>query len=256
MGDFTSVFDEAGFSAEQAAADRAMAQAKQASLDLQTYYLNAAESEDDFNYRLAMAEGELTKAANSAGVSVHALIAEHTKEFGLLMEARRVQASMPALPDQADDDHDSDDRTSWERWGDQPLHEMDPGDAQDNWYRGDYLANLQSIRTALAEGVDPLEWIEEEGQGEGQPEKPSQSGQSAWQEGYEGSDNGIGRTAAAPVQDGLFDAPSKPTQTPLDIPDQYGRRWSDDDGESKPPRNPGLESLPPLRPWWGPRRRA
>lgn len=41
-----------------------------------------------------------------------------------------------------------------------------------------------------------------------------------------------------------------------DIPDQYGRRWSDDDGESKPPPNPGVASLPPLRPWWGPRRRA
>ena len=36
-----------------------------------------------------------------------------------------------------------------------------------------------------------------------------------------------------------------------DIPDQYRRRW-DDDGESPPPRNPGLADLPPLRPHWGP----
>jgi hypothetical protein len=39
-----------------------------------------------------------------------------------------------------------------------------------------------------------------------------------------------------------------------DIPDQYGRRWDGDDGESRPPRNPGLADLPPLRPNWGPDR--
>jgi hypothetical protein len=37
-----------------------------------------------------------------------------------------------------------------------------------------------------------------------------------------------------------------------DIPDQYRRRWDDDGGESRPPRNPGLADLPPLRPHWGP----
>lgn len=39
-----------------------------------------------------------------------------------------------------------------------------------------------------------------------------------------------------------------------DIPDQYGRRWADDDGESTPPRAPSnvLEDLPPIFPWWGP----
>ncbi len=35
------------------------------------------------------------------------------------------------------------------------------------------------------------------------------------------------------------------------IPDQYGRRWDGDDGESPPPANPGVSDLPPLRPWWG-----
>ena len=39
-----------------------------------------------------------------------------------------------------------------------------------------------------------------------------------------------------------------------DIPDQYRRRWDDDDGESAPPGNPGLADLPPLRPQWGPDR--
>jgi len=37
-----------------------------------------------------------------------------------------------------------------------------------------------------------------------------------------------------------------------DIPDQYGRRWDADDGQSPLPENPGLTDLPPLRPWWGP----
>jgi Plasmid pRiA4b ORF-3-like protein len=38
------------------------------------------------------------------------------------------------------------------------------------------------------------------------------------------------------------------------IPDQYGRGWSDDDGESPLPADPQLSDLPPLRPDWGPGR--
>ena len=34
-----------------------------------------------------------------------------------------------------------------------------------------------------------------------------------------------------------------------DIPDQYGRRWDSDDGESALPRNPQGRDLPNLRPW-------
>jgi hypothetical protein len=40
------------------------------------------------------------------------------------------------------------------------------------------------------------------------------------------------------------------------IPDQYGRRWDDDDGESPLPVDPGLADLPPLRPHWGPGSRS
>jgi hypothetical protein len=36
-----------------------------------------------------------------------------------------------------------------------------------------------------------------------------------------------------------------------EIPDQYGRRWQDDDAESEVPPDPGVSDLPPLRPWWG-----
>ncbi|HKB18859.1 MAG TPA: hypothetical protein VKF28_07465 [Candidatus Dormibacteraeota bacterium] len=34
-------------------------------------------------------------------------------------------------------------------------------------------------------------------------------------------------------------------------PDQYGRRWDEDDGESPLPPDPGLTDLPPLQPGWG-----
>ena len=35
------------------------------------------------------------------------------------------------------------------------------------------------------------------------------------------------------------------------IPDQYGRRWAEDDGEHDQPPNPGMSDLPPLHPEWG-----
>jgi hypothetical protein len=43
-----------------------------------------------------------------------------------------------------------------------------------------------------------------------------------------------------------------------DLPDQYGRRWDTDDGESPPPKRPArpLADLPPILPWWGPRQRG
>ena len=41
-----------------------------------------------------------------------------------------------------------------------------------------------------------------------------------------------------------------------DIPDQYGRRWNGDDGETPlPPQPDGLTDLPPILPWWGPQPR-
>jgi hypothetical protein len=43
-----------------------------------------------------------------------------------------------------------------------------------------------------------------------------------------------------------------------DLPDQYGRRWDADDGQSPEPKRPArpLADLPPILPWWGPRRRG
>ena len=37
------------------------------------------------------------------------------------------------------------------------------------------------------------------------------------------------------------------------VPDQYGRRWDADDGESRPPSDPKLADLPRLRRGWGQR---
>lgn len=41
------------------------------------------------------------------------------------------------------------------------------------------------------------------------------------------------------------------------LPDQYGRRFDSDDGETDPPKPPKrpLADLPPILPWWGPQRR-
>jgi hypothetical protein len=37
------------------------------------------------------------------------------------------------------------------------------------------------------------------------------------------------------------------------IPDQYGRNWNGDDGDTPaPPAPDGLTDLPPILPWWGP----
>lgn len=232
MGDFTSVFDEAGLSAEAAVADKAMALAKQASADISTYFLMGAASEAEFDHRVALAQDELVKAAAVGGISVDALIAERTREFGLLMEARKT-AAMPALPDRAeesgwygntypshypatDPDHEPDERTISER-DDWAESEKDPGDQQDDWYKGDYTASvkfnqhLASIKTALQEGFDPLEWIEDqpEAQGQGQPERPSAAGEAVWQQGYEGAENENQQATAA-------------FQPPMDIPDSNG----------------------------------
>ncbi|MGI8796480.1 MAG: IS1096 element passenger TnpR family protein [Acidimicrobiia bacterium] len=37
-----------------------------------------------------------------------------------------------------------------------------------------------------------------------------------------------------------------------ELPDQYGRRFADDDLESVVPPNPRRRDLPPFFPWWGP----
>jgi hypothetical protein len=43
-----------------------------------------------------------------------------------------------------------------------------------------------------------------------------------------------------------------------DLPDQYGRRWDTDDGQSPPPKRPAhlMGDLPSILPWWGPRHRG
>jgi len=336
MADFASVFDEAGDSAERAQADRAMAVAKEASAGI-AGFLFQAQSPDDLGHRIALAEDDLLKAAAQGGISVHALVAEHTRSFDLLMEARHTTAGEKNVwgtdkddvddegycPDcerensasgarqhynncpqssknkgkkaakttdeehaglndawdksfsdlnaaglEADADHptakayrDASDavnhsnrsrdfdiatgKTSVARpqtcptcqgaravpaQGHEPYHEVsngqvrcpdcsghgqvqpghslypgvdnpneltsnerygdtkrdnyygkDPGDEQDAWYH-DATRHVASIRTALEEGQDPLLWLEQEGGGEGQAEKPSEAGIEATHE--------------------------------------------------------------------------
>jgi Plasmid pRiA4b ORF-3-like protein len=69
-------------------------------------------------------------------------------------------------------------------------------------------------------------------------------------------------TVAAPridVRDefGIIPAEPQPYFGWDDLPDQYGRRWDTDDGESPEPKRPSraLTDLPPILPWWGPHRR-
>jgi hypothetical protein len=40
-----------------------------------------------------------------------------------------------------------------------------------------------------------------------------------------------------------------------DMPDQYLRRWEDDDGETDPPPSSGFSDLTALLSWWGPQHR-
>ena len=61
------------------------------------------------------------------------------------------------------------------------------------------------------------------------------------------------RGASIPLEE-IGEAPPEPTA--YDgwgiLPDQYLRRFADDDGETPEPVDQRNRDLPPLRPWWGP----
>ena len=63
----------------------------------------------------------------------------------------------------------------------------------------------------------------------------------------------VGETRVDPLEV-LGDTPPEPT--PYDgwgiLPDQYLRRFADDDGETPAPVDQRNRDLPPFRPWWGP----
>ncbi|MFF4509152.1 hypothetical protein [Streptomyces sp. NPDC001401] len=67
----------------------------------------------------------------------------------------------------------------------------------------------------------------------------------------------VGEKRIDPLE-ALGDTPSRPA--PYwgwgALPDQYGRRWDGDDGESPQPKRPAgcLSDLPPILPWWGDQR--
>ena len=91
MSDFTSVWDEAGHSAEADAHMHALAMAKAESMSVWPF-LAMAQDSAEFDQRLGLAGDTITAAASAHGVSVEALGEVYHREFGLLTEARRVTA--------------------------------------------------------------------------------------------------------------------------------------------------------------------
>jgi hypothetical protein len=91
MTDFVSVWDEAGYSVEAEAAQRALARAKTASASIWPF-LALAQDAAEFGQRLDLAGDTLTKAASDHQVDVVDLVAAYTREYGLLVEAHKTAA--------------------------------------------------------------------------------------------------------------------------------------------------------------------
>ena len=89
--EFTSVWDDAGDSAETEANMRALATAKAASADIWPF-LAMAQDTAEFGQRLDLAGDTLTVAASAHGVVVSDLVTAYTREFALLVEARKTAA--------------------------------------------------------------------------------------------------------------------------------------------------------------------
>ena len=89
--EFTSVWDDAGDSAETEATMRALATAKAASADIWPF-LAMAQDVAEFGQRLDLAGDTLTAAASAHGVPVIDLVTAYTREFALLAEARKTAA--------------------------------------------------------------------------------------------------------------------------------------------------------------------
>lgn len=220
MNDFTSVWDDAGDSAEAQVAQRALANAKVASSGVWPF-LALAKTDVEFGQRLELAQDKIFAAASANAVPVADLVAVYTREFGLLREARKTASCdecdrsdsgvcgthkeegreslqdngylpgskkasdadqgfgfladdrQPERSPHADnkaywneDDADADERTTHERYGDVDRYDREPGDQADDFY-----SRFSSLKTALEEGQDPLEWLEEEAGAPGAPEK-------------------------------------------------------------------------------------
>jgi hypothetical protein len=87
MTDFTSVWDEAGRSAEAESTLRALANAKVASAEIWPF-LALAKDSAEFGQRLDLAGDTLTAVAAQHGVPVTDLVAAYTRQYTLLAESR------------------------------------------------------------------------------------------------------------------------------------------------------------------------
>lgn len=271
MNDFATVWHDAGDTAEAEQAQRALATAKQASVGVQQFLFLAKSREEfghrvalaedrllqaavDSGVSVEALLGEyerefglLMEAAASA--EPEQKVAAMPPDWGLMHESDdNGPRTCPgchgsrAVPAQG---HESYHEVSNgqvrcptcaghgvlpQRQSDvgEPLPYSDPGDAQDDWYKGDYLA---SLKTALQEGQDPLLWLEQEGAGEGQAEKPSEAGIEALEGGKaeatkkEAFDWLKKEQPAAPAADplaGRAQCPGCGTRTTKAMPDDSG----------------------------------
>lgn len=131
------------------------------------------------------------------------------------------------------------------------------------------LAHLHMFTLADGTGVSPLQWWHGEapaGTLDGRTTKLSRL-QAGEQFAYV-FDLGDDWAHLCTVADKRIDPREELGATPSrpvpfwgwgSLPDQYGRQWDGDDGDSPMPKQPtggGLGDLPPILPRWGDRRRA
>lgn len=210
MSDFTTLWDEAGASAEAQAAAQALETAKVASAGIWPFLALAAD-EVEFGQRLDLAGDRITTAAAKAGASEVDLVAAYTRQFNLLTEARTQAAASTcahcghastrhsdgaqchcgcstfvagqktsAFADtcpacgQASDPSDPQGMCPGHTHLSQPYpHQVaSPHSGADDDYEGTGTGRYASIKQALEEGIDPLTWLEAEDGGPGVPEKP------------------------------------------------------------------------------------
>lgn len=211
MSDFATLWDDAGASAETQAAEQALETAKVATAGLWPF-LALATDEVEFGQRLDLASDRITAAASRAGANPTDLVAAYTRQFNLLAEARQVTAASTcahcghastrhsdgaqchcgcstfiagqktsAIEDvcpacgKPSDPNDPQGMCPDHTHLSQPYpHQVaSPHTDADDGYEGTGSGRYASIKQALEEGVDPLEWLEEVAPpGPGTPEKP------------------------------------------------------------------------------------
>ena len=121
------------------------------------------------------AEGKHDKGGKCSCGCKKFVTAEKTAAKGKVPDSFK-EHQFKAADDEDDDSDDMEERTASERFGEDDNRDKATRD-HDNFdpYEASKHA-LASMKTALEEGQDPLAWIEQEGGGQGVPEKPVEAG--------------------------------------------------------------------------------